>query len=401
MDLADTTADRLSSRDAFRVAALLSGNVLGVMLIAAVNPALGRIADHFSSQSENAEFLARVALLAPAVFVAVGSPFCGMIADRFGRRPLFVGAILLYAVAGVVSALSPTIEILLGARVLQGLATAGVTTAGAILVGDYFSGPARMQLIGWQSAAISGGAVVFLLLSGVLATLSWQAPFWLYVGAAGVSLWLVLANIKEPAIQAGTQRDRGPGAGLQSWMLALLAGVAAAALFLPPIHAPFLFAEAGVTDPRLVAVALAALSLFGALSSLLFPWLSRILPSAGLFFLVFGFAGAGAACLATIEAFPGLVAAMALFGVGVGLMFPTLLAVSIAASNDQTRARSVSRMNAGVFTGESASPFLSEPIKLSLGVPGLFLAASALLGAMALGALLLAVRNGVARPRLS
>ena len=391
------TAERLERTDGLRIAALLSGNVLGVMLIAAVNPALGGIARHFADQTDNAEFLTRVALLAPAIFVAIGSPIAGMIADRFGRRRLFIGSILLYAAAGAISALSPTIEVLLGARVLQGLATAGVTTAGAILVGDYFTGQARMRVIGWQSAAISGGAVVFLLLSGVLATLSWQAPFWLYVAAAAVSLLLVLATIKEPELAArdAASRDaRRGGAGAGTWALALLAGVTSAALFLPPIHAPFLFAEAGVEDPRLLAIALAALSLFGAISSMLFPWLSRRMSFAGLFALVFAFTAAGAVCLATLEVFAGLVAAMALFGFGVGLMFPTLLAIAIANSNDETRARAVARMNGGVFTGESASPFVSEPIRIGLGVPGLFLAAAGLLAAMGLGALVVAVTKG-------
>ncbi len=200
-------SERLDARDAWRVPILLLGNVLGVMLIAAVNPGLAAIADHFRPSAPNADFLVRVSLTLPGVVIALCSPLAGFLADRWGRRPLLLWSIALYGATGAAAALSPTIEALLAARLLQGVATAGVINACAMLAADYFAGAARERVLGWQSAAISGGAMVFLLLSGVLAAADWRAPFWLYFWTAAVAFGAVAWRINEPAIA------RLPGAG--------------------------------------------------------------------------------------------------------------------------------------------------------------------------------------------
>jgi MFS family permease len=377
-------AEEFSRRDAWRIPILLSGNVLGVMLIAAANPGLAAIADHFRPSAPNADFLVRISLTLPGIVIALFSPLAGLLADRWGRRPLFLWSIVLYGAAGALGALAPTIEVFLGARLLQGVAAAGVINACAILVADYFSGSARERVVGWQSAAISGGAVVFLLLAGVLAASHWSAPFWLYVGAAAVAFVAVFFGIQEPPIQRLSAAQKPPRASAIVWGVAFLAGVTANFMFMPTIHGPFLLTERGYADPRQIGIALAALSFAGACGAFAYGLIRRALGATGVFALVFVCGGAGALIVAHTQTYPLLMIGLAVFGVGVGVMMPNLMSVAFAASDDLTRAKAVAFVNTGIFVGESTSPFVTEPIRASLGVLGLFNMSGAALTVLAI-----------------
>jgi len=63
---------------------------------------------------------------------------CGPLADRFGRRPVLLVGMALYAVASVLSAFAPSIEWLILWRALQGAAMAAAVTCGRSIVRDLF-----------------------------------------------------------------------------------------------------------------------------------------------------------------------------------------------------------------------------------------------------------------------
>ena len=52
---------------------------------------------------------------------AVSQIFVGPLSDRLGRRPVLIGGLAIFALAGVMAALAPTIEILLAARMFQAI----------------------------------------------------------------------------------------------------------------------------------------------------------------------------------------------------------------------------------------------------------------------------------------
>ncbi len=63
---------------------------------------------------------------------------CGPLADRFGRRPVLLVGMALYAVASVLSAFAPSIEWLILWRALQGATMAAAVTCGRSIVRDLF-----------------------------------------------------------------------------------------------------------------------------------------------------------------------------------------------------------------------------------------------------------------------
>jgi len=89
--------------------------------------------------------------LVPSVFLigfASGQLLVGPLSDRFGRRRILIPGLALYAVLGGAAALSASIELLLAARLFQGLgAAAGFVVARAI-ARDAFQGAALVRIFG-------------------------------------------------------------------------------------------------------------------------------------------------------------------------------------------------------------------------------------------------------------
>src|ERR1700735_2251815 len=71
--------------------------------------------------------------------MGLGQLFLGMLSDRFGRRPILLGGLMLYVIAALLCSLSGSFQALLAWRFVHGLAAACVTGTGSV-VRDLYSG---------------------------------------------------------------------------------------------------------------------------------------------------------------------------------------------------------------------------------------------------------------------
>ena len=123
--------------------------------------------------------------------MAVGTLFYGPLADAIGRKPLLFFSLGLYAVAAVVGALAPSLEVLLASRFVWGFAAAGPRTLTQAIVRDRFSGTAMaraMTLI--QTVFFLGPILAPILGKGLVALGSWRYTLLFGAVSAGVlALW--------------------------------------------------------------------------------------------------------------------------------------------------------------------------------------------------------------------
>lgn len=73
-------------------------------------------------------------LVSYLVAAAVGIPAAGWLSDRFGVRPVFLLALFTFTAASLLCALAPTLSVLIGARILQGLGGALLVPVGRLAV---------------------------------------------------------------------------------------------------------------------------------------------------------------------------------------------------------------------------------------------------------------------------
>mgnify|MGYP000109069570 CR=1 FL=1 len=176
-----------------------------------VSPTLPVVAEHFSVTGARASFVLS-AYAAPGI---LSTPVFGVVADRYGRRPVLVTGLLLYGVFGVSVGFAETFTQVLALRVLQGILGASVlTTIALTLVGDRYEGPRRDATMGVATGVTALGAAVYPAIGGALAEISWNAPFFGYAVTIPVAV-LAFFALKEPPV------DPFEGAGLAYFREAL------------------------------------------------------------------------------------------------------------------------------------------------------------------------------------
>jgi DHA1 family bicyclomycin/chloramphenicol resistance-like MFS transporter len=151
---------------------------------------------------------------------AVGQIFYGPISDRFGRKPVLLIAIVLYALATVGCAMAQSVEGLIAARFLQSLGGAGSIVLARAVVRDIYSGARAGRELSLMGAITGFAPIVAPMIGGVLQTvLGWRSIFVLLVMFAAVSGGMAAWLLPE------TLRERTPGPFSLSAMGALYRSV--------------------------------------------------------------------------------------------------------------------------------------------------------------------------------
>ncbi|MGW2094604.1 multidrug effflux MFS transporter [Promicromonospora sukumoe] len=152
--------------------------------------------------------VAQLTVTACLVGLALGQLVAGPLSDRFGRRGVLLVGVVAYVVTSALCAASPTVELLIAARLVQGLAGgAGIVIAQAA-GRDVFSGGALIRFYGRLTVTGGLAAIVGPLLGGQLSAVTdWRGLFVL-LAAVGAAL-LVLTAVAFPETLPARRRTTG------------------------------------------------------------------------------------------------------------------------------------------------------------------------------------------------
>lgn len=199
------------------LATTVLGSGMGFLDGTIANVALPHIGDDLHADLAGLQWVVNGYTLALASLILVG----GSLGDRLGRKRVYGWGIGGFAVASALVGLSPTIEVLVLARILQGAAAALLTPGSLAMLQASFRQEDRMRAVGaWTGAlgiATAGGPVV----GGWLVGIDWRIAFWINVPLAAVVLWLLRT--------APESRDAAASHGIDWWAVLLapvtLAGI--------------------------------------------------------------------------------------------------------------------------------------------------------------------------------
>ena len=125
---------------------------------------------------------------APAIVLA---PLVGIAADRYGRRPLLAGGLLLFGVAGTAVAFAPSFGWVLVLRAVQGIGFSAVIPLTIVLIADLLEGRREVSGQGLKVFIDRVGELVLPPLGGALALVGWRWPFLSYAAAVPLGLLVV------------------------------------------------------------------------------------------------------------------------------------------------------------------------------------------------------------------
>lgn len=135
-----------------------------------------------------------------ALMQFIASPLIGRLSDRIGRKPLLLGGLALFAVSEVLFALTNHLYMFDLSRIIGGLSAGMFVPTAQALAADVTDLKHRAKVIGWLSAAFSGGLILGPGLGGLLAQHGYKTPFWTaaILGLIGLIATLFLLPKDEP-----------------------------------------------------------------------------------------------------------------------------------------------------------------------------------------------------------
>ena len=178
---------------------------------------------------------------------AIGTAVWGGIATRLGLVPTLVAGVALLGIGSLLAAVAPSLELLVGSRLLQGIGSGAIPTLSTALIAGRFDGADRARALGVIIAAVGGGQAIGPLVGGLLIEfVGWRAA--VSIGVISIPAVAVLARS-----QAGRVTHAGEVRPID-WIGAALVSVLALGMTFVLNRGPLLGITALTVVPLLAAL---------------------------------------------------------------------------------------------------------------------------------------------------
>jgi predicted MFS family arabinose efflux permease len=126
--------------------------------------------------------------------------FWGSLAQRIGRKPVLLAALVIYGLANLALPPGSTLESFLLLRLMQGIGASGISVMARVLIRDSFRGDLLAKALSWISISFVVALGIGQYMGSLIeATLGWQAIFYL-LGVTCLLMALMVARVTFPAM---------------------------------------------------------------------------------------------------------------------------------------------------------------------------------------------------------
>ncbi len=159
-----------------------------------VNVALPDMARALHSSFSSLQWVLDIYALALAALLLAA----GALADRLGRRRLYIVGLVVFAGASLACGLAPNVGILIAARAVQGVGAAAMFATTTALLSTTYSGADRGVAFGVWGAVNGGAAAAGPIIGGLLTEhVSWRAIFLVNLPIAAIAVVMALRVLRE------------------------------------------------------------------------------------------------------------------------------------------------------------------------------------------------------------
>ncbi len=164
------------------VAVLAVITALGPLSMQIILPILPVMQDAFLVTAATVQYVLSLALLTIAFATLVYGPA----SDRYGRRPVLLVGLLIFLLGSIISALAPTIELVIVGRVIQAVGGAAGMVISRAIIRDLYDRDTAARLMAYMITALVVAPMVSPLIGGLLNdSFGWRAVF-VFTGALGL-----------------------------------------------------------------------------------------------------------------------------------------------------------------------------------------------------------------------
>lgn len=148
-------------------------------------------------------------VVATMLAMTASTPIWGKLADLFSKKLLVQLALVIYIVGSVLAAFAPSMEVLIGARVVQGLGVGGLTALVQVVIATMVSPRERGRYSGYLGATFALATVGGPLIGGVVvdSALGWRGCFFIGLPFAVIAFFLLQKTLHLPVIKRPVNID--------------------------------------------------------------------------------------------------------------------------------------------------------------------------------------------------
>lgn len=135
--------------------------------------------------------------------LGVGELILGPLSDRFGRKPILLGALVVFCIGAAASVYSPTIHVFLWWRLVQGLGASGGYFLARTIPADLYAGRQLAKVMALVGAINGFAPASAPVIGGLVAdSIGWRGIFWILFGFSALLLLL------SPALRESLPKSR-------------------------------------------------------------------------------------------------------------------------------------------------------------------------------------------------
>jgi len=313
-----------------------------------------------------------------ALFVALFSPIMGLFFDKVGVKRPFLFGLVLFGLAGGSGLVVNTYWVLIISRAFLGIAVAAIYNAVTVVILNLYQGRDRDKVMGWRGSANSFGGIAWPLLGGYLGNTSWHAPFAVYTIGVPLAI-LTLFSVPEVKVEVDRVQDE-QGSVLkvlkENRVVIVLYGlmlVANVFLYTIVVYLPQRLEQIGISNTFHIGLFLISQTFSAGIVSLVYGRIRSRLSYRTILLIALALWTIGFTAISRVSSGALIAVSVAFFGVGMGLVMPTIMVWVGEKSPISYRGRVTSYIGMSGFTGQFLSPIAFAPAFLWLGFTGVFL----------------------------
>ena len=198
---------QMTHREVMRaLSGLLLAMFVAMLSSTVVTNALPRMVTDLNGSQTGYTWVVVATLLA----MTATTPIWGKLADIFSKKLLVQSALVIYSIGSVIAGFAPTMEVLIGARVIQGLGVGGLTALVQVVIATMVSPRERGRYSGYVGAVFALATVSGPLIGGLIVDtpgLGWRWCFFVGLPVAAVAFVVLQKTLHLPVVKRDVTID--------------------------------------------------------------------------------------------------------------------------------------------------------------------------------------------------
>ena len=183
--LSGLKSDNIPTISLWSLASIMGTGFLGITII---SPALGTITSYFETSEAEAQLLLSGFFLSMAIAQLIYGP----LSDLYGRRLFLLIGLVLFSLGGLLAGFSLSIEMLVSARIIQGLGAAAIVSIVRVIINDIYDRLEGASAFALMSMIMSIVSIISFVFGGLICELIGLRRTMLLIFTSGLLLLTIV-----------------------------------------------------------------------------------------------------------------------------------------------------------------------------------------------------------------